>query len=475
MTDPLLSVSDLSVTIPTGEGRIAAVDGVSFAVDREETLCLVGESGAGKTVLCETITGLLDARDAEVEGTIAFDGVDLTDLSERRLRSYRGSRIGHVFQNPQGALDPVYTVGRQVAEAVRNGTDRSKSAARERAIELLDLVELPDPAARADEYPHELSGGMKQRVALAIALAGDPDLLIADEPTTALDVTIEASVVRLLSDLQDEMGMSMLYVTHDLGIVSELADRIAVMYAGTVMETGGVFETFERPAHPYTQALLRCRPGWGEGTDSIGGSPPDPRDPPDGCRFHPRCPHAVEACTGGDQPPLYDVATGDNRASCVFHDGYRDPSVVRSAWELPQRGERSGDGANPGEGSDASSEGGRTEADPDAGNRGGGTDAATGDDGTDEVDARDGDGGADTRDEAGGDDGSDARDEAGGDDGSDTRDEAGGDDGSDTRDEADGDGGSDTRNEAGGDREVDAEDGGGGEWVDVPGDDTDDG
>jgi peptide/nickel transport system ATP-binding protein len=330
--DPLLSVSDLSVHFDAPGGRVQAVDGVSFEVDRDESLCLVGESGSGKTVSCEAITGLIDSDRADVEGTVEFDGTDLTELSGRGLREFRGSRIGHVFQNPQGALDPVYTVGRQVTEAVRNGSDRSKTEARARAIELLDMVGLPDPAARAEDYPHELSGGMKQRVTIAVALAGDPDLLIADEPTTALDVTIEASIVNLLNRLQSELGMALLYVTHDLGIVAELADRVTVLYAGKVMETGDVFEVFERPAHPYTQALLRCLPGSGGTTDPIEGTPPDPRDPPDGCRFHPRCPHAVEECAAGDQPPLHAVEDGGNRASCVYHGPYRESRTLRDAW-----------------------------------------------------------------------------------------------------------------------------------------------
>jgi peptide/nickel transport system ATP-binding protein len=341
--DPLLSVRDLRTQFHTREGIVRAVDGVSFDVHRGETVCLVGESGSGKTVCCESITGLLSTPPGEIaSGAIDFDGRDLAALSETQLREIRGDRIAHVFQNPGNALDPVYTVGAQLIEAIRLHREVSKSTARERTISLLDRVGLPKPAARIEDYPHELSGGMKQRAVIAMALSADPDLLIADEPTTALDVTIEAEILRLLKDLQRERELAILFVTHDLGVVAEIADRVVVMYAGKVMERADVYDLFERPAHPYTQALLRSLPETPGATEPIGGSPADPLRPPDGCRFHPRCPHAIADCATGDQPPPFlppDTRTGngnetgttvaDQRASCVFYDGEHDASTVR--------------------------------------------------------------------------------------------------------------------------------------------------
>ena len=324
MTEPLLSVEDLQTQFDTEDGTVRAVDGVSFDVKPGETVCLVGESGSGKTVACESITKLIPQPPGDITGgAVNFDGEDLTELSGKALRQYRGGRIGHVFQNPQGALDPVYTVGDQLIEAIRLHRDVSKSAARERAVELLDRVGIGDVSERIDDYPHQFSGGMKQRVVIAMALACDPDLLIADEPTTALDVTIQAQVLRLLDELQEERGMAMLFVTHDLGVVAEIADRVVVMYAGKVMETGDVYQVFEDPSHPYTRALLDCLPGRGRALETIGGTLPDPTDPPDGCRFHPRCPHAVAECETGDQPDFQDVG-GEHGVSCVLHDETHD-------------------------------------------------------------------------------------------------------------------------------------------------------
>ncbi|AHG03092.1 peptide ABC transporter ATP-binding protein [Halobacterium sp. DL1] len=319
MGDPLLSVRDLHIQFDTEDGTVRAVDGVSFDVEPGETVCLVGESGSGKTVACESITKLIPTPPGEITGgEVDFDGENLAALSSRELEAYRGCRIGHVFQNPQGALDPVYTVGDQLVEAIRLHRDVPKSVARERAIELLDRVGIGDVEERIDDYPHQFSGGMKQRVVIAMALACDPDLLIADEPTTALDVTIQAQVLRLLDDLQDERGMAMVFVTHDLGVVAEIADRVVVMYAGKVMETGDVYQVFENPSHPYTKALLNCLPGRGRALETIGGTLPDPTDPPEGCRFHPRCPHAEPACEEGDQPAFEDVG-GEHDVSCVLY------------------------------------------------------------------------------------------------------------------------------------------------------------
>jgi peptide/nickel transport system ATP-binding protein len=307
-TEPLLRVTDLRTQFRTDDGVVRAVDGVSFDLNAGETVCLVGESGSGKTVTAESITRLVDCPPGEISGRIEFRGEDLTAASEDRLRSLRGAEIAHVFQNPQDALNPVHTVGWQVAEVVQIHESVSRRAARKRAVDLLDRVDIPDPAATADAYPHELSGGMKQRVLVAVALAGEPDLLIADEPTTALDVTIQAQILDLIADLQAEFDMAVLFVTHDLGVVARVADRVVVLYAGKVMERAPVDRLFDAPAHPYSRALLACLPGRGESNGAIPGDLPDATDPPPGCRFASRCPFAVEDCHDGDHPPLAPVA-----------------------------------------------------------------------------------------------------------------------------------------------------------------------
>jgi peptide/nickel transport system ATP-binding protein len=329
--EPLLSVRNLETQFHTDEGVVRAVDGVSFDVHRGETVCLVGESGSGKTVTGESLTRLVRSPPGEVAGgEIYFDGRNVLEMSEAELRDLRGGRVGHIFQNPQGALNPVYTVGWQIVEAIQLHEDVSKSAARARAVDLLDRVGIPEATRRFGDYPHEFSGGMKQRVAIAMALATNPDLLVADEPTTALDVTIQNQILRLLSELQEEFDMSVLLITHDLGVVAEVADRVVVVYAGKVMERGDVFDVFERPSHPYTRALLHCLPGRGEALQGIGGRLPSATDPPPGCRFHPRCDHAVEACREGEQPPLYPlVDDGDHVVSCVHYGPSGDPTVVR--------------------------------------------------------------------------------------------------------------------------------------------------
>ena len=321
---PLLSVDDLRVTFDTDRGVVQALDGVSFDVNRGETVCLVGESGSGKTVACESLTRLVPSPPARFSGTVQFDGEELLSVANRRLNSIRGDRIAYVFQNPQDALDPVYTVGRQLVEAIRLHRDASRNDARRRAIELLDRVGIPNPAERFDEYPHEFSGGMKQRVVIAMALSCDPDLLVADEPTTALDVTTQSGILHLLKTLQTEHDMAVLFVTHDLGVVAQIADRVVVLYAGKVMERGTVFDIFDRPAHPYTSALLDSVPRRGGTPKPIGGSLPDPTDPPAGCRFHPRCPHATDECRKGAQPRIQMLEGGDHRVSCVYYDADHD-------------------------------------------------------------------------------------------------------------------------------------------------------
>ncbi|MFB6206185.1 MAG: ABC transporter ATP-binding protein [Haloglomus sp.] len=326
MAAPLLSVQDLHTRFGTPDGLVRAVDGVSFDVDRGETVCLVGESGSGKTVACESITRLLPTPPAEIEAeAIRFDGEDLSALSGEHLRSYRGDRIAHVFQNPQNALDPVYTVGQQVVEAIQIHRDLGRTKTRDRAKTLLRRVGIGAVEERFDDYPYQFSDGMKQRIVIAMALAPEPDLLIADEPTTALDVTIQKQVLSLLDELRSERGLGLLFVTHDLGVVAEIADRVVVMYAGQVMETGDVNDVLENPSHPYTRALLECLPGRGRGFETIEGTLPDPTDPPAGCRFSPRCPHAEPACETGPQPDFQtvdavsDVERRDDAS--VIHDG----------------------------------------------------------------------------------------------------------------------------------------------------------
>ncbi|WP_246999155.1 ABC transporter ATP-binding protein [Halosolutus gelatinilyticus] len=326
---PLLEVRNLHAYFRTDGEDVKAVDGISLTVDPGETVAIVGESGSGKTVTSEAITRLFASPPGYIpSGSIEINGREITELSAEELRRVRGGEVSHVFQNPQGALNPVYTVGWQIREAIRLHADVSGDEARERAVELLTRVGIPEASSRLDDYPHEFSGGMKQRVLIAIALACEPDLLIADEPTTALDVTIQAQILKLLRELQDERDMGLLFITHDLGVVAEIADRVAVMYAGKIMERGSVTDIFETPAHPYTRALLECLPGRGE-LGGIPGDLPDPRSPPPGCRFADRCPHAVEACRDGGQPPMYRVGDApDHTTSCVHFGPGRDSATV---------------------------------------------------------------------------------------------------------------------------------------------------
>jgi len=330
---PLLDVENLRTHFHTDEGTVRAVDGVSFTVNGGETVCLVGESGSGKSLTSESITRLIDIPPGEiVEGSIRFKGRDLVEAPESELRSIRGDEIAHVFQNPQDALNPVYTAGQQIAEVMKIHTDLGEDARRKRTVDLLDRAGLPNPGAVAETYPHELSGGQKQRVVIAMALAGQPDLLIADEPTTALDVTIQAQILDLFAELQDEFDMALLFVTHDLGVVAQIADRVVVMYAGKVMERGGVNEVFDAAGHPYTEGLLECLPGRGGSIRSIGGDLPSAADPPNGCRFAARCPYAVRDCEVGEQPELVPVdGDEDHVAGCLFHQ----PGYDRSRLSEP--------------------------------------------------------------------------------------------------------------------------------------------
>jgi peptide/nickel transport system ATP-binding protein len=295
-SEPLLRVEDLRVEFPSEDGVVHAVDGITYQVFPGRTLGIVGESGSGKTVSSLTALGLTRRQGARISGRILFEGQDLLTVSEDGMRAIRGNDIAMIFQDPLSALHPLYKVGRQLTEAVRAHRDVSKQQARARAIELLGLVGIPDPARRVDQYPHEFSGGMRQRVMIAMALANEPKLLFADEPTTALDVTVQAQILALMERLQRELGMAIVIITHDLGVVAEMADEIAVMYAGRIVETATAANLFASPEHPYTWGLLKSIPRLDAQRDEdlvpIPGTPPSLIHPPSGCHFHPRCPYS---------------------------------------------------------------------------------------------------------------------------------------------------------------------------------------
>jgi peptide/nickel transport system ATP-binding protein len=294
--EPLLRVEDLHVEFSTEDGVVHAVDGITYEVHRGRTLGIVGESGSGKTVASLTTLGLTRPQGARISGRILFDGHDLVALSEAELRTIRGNGIAMVFQDPLSSLHPFFKVGWQLIEAIRTHQDVSKAQARARAIELLGLVGIPDPSRSVDDYPHEFSGGMRQRAMIAMALANEPKLLIADEPTTALDVTVQAQILALLERLQRELGMAIVIITHDLGVVAEMADDIAVMYAGRIVETASAEIVFAGPEHPYTWGLLKSIPTLVGSRDEdlvpIPGTPPSLITRPSGCHFHPRCAYA---------------------------------------------------------------------------------------------------------------------------------------------------------------------------------------
>jgi peptide/nickel transport system ATP-binding protein len=317
MSDPLLSVEDLSVVFHTDRERVQAVDGVSFDVHEGETVGLVGESGSGKSVTARSILGLLEAPGEIEGGSITFRGDDLT---EDNWDDHRGD-IAIVFQDPSNSLNPVYTVGNQIREALRIHQDLRGGAAKERAIELLEEVGIPDARSRVSEYPHQLSGGMQQRVIIAIALACDPDLLVCDEPTTALDVTIQAQILDLLAELQAKEDLAMLFITHDMGVIEDATDRVNVVYAGEVVERAPTEALFENPAHPYTRALLDSIPGRtppGERLPTLPGEVPTPNGPASYCRFAPRCPNAFDDCEN-QNPAHVAVGDGDRSAACLLH------------------------------------------------------------------------------------------------------------------------------------------------------------
>jgi peptide/nickel transport system ATP-binding protein len=295
----LAEVSDLSVRFVTREATVYAVNGVSFRVRAGEVLCILGESGCGKTVTLRALMRLLPPRRTQIAGSVRVDGQDVLAMPPRTLRNLRGGLVAMVFQEPMTALDPVYTVGRQIGETLRRHTGCNRRAARARALELLELVRIPSAERRLDAYPHELSGGLRQRAMIAMALSCNPRLLLADEPTTALDATVQIQVLVLLRRLQRELGMGMIFVTHDLGVAAEIADTVAVMYAGRIIESGPVTRVLKAPEHPYTAGLLAStvhRQPRERDIDAIPGSPPDMRRLPSGCSFAPRCPRRIADC-----------------------------------------------------------------------------------------------------------------------------------------------------------------------------------
>jgi len=322
--EPLLSVEHLTTVFDSARGSVSAVNDVSFEIHAGETLGIVGESGSGKSVTALSIMRLVQAPGRIAGGRVVFKGRDLLTLDEREMQRVRGAEISLIFQEPATALNPVFRVGDQLAETLLVHGRATKREASTQAIELLRAVRIADPGARVRDYPHQLSGGMRQRVLIAMALACQPSLVIADEPTTALDVTIQAQILDLLGDMKAALDLSLLLITHDLGVIAETADRVAVMYAGRIVETGPVREIFSRPSHPYTRALLGSMPGGqpGQRLHAIEGSVPLLDDLPPGCAFNPRCPDRFEPCTTSP-PPDYPAGAAQT-AKCYLHDPQSD-------------------------------------------------------------------------------------------------------------------------------------------------------
>jgi len=332
---PLLELDALSVSLFTRRGELKAIDGLSLRVEEGETLGLVGESGCGKSMTALSIMGLLPVPPARiVGGEIRFNGRDLTKFSDRQMQAVRGKDVSIIFQDPMSSLTPVMTVGQQRAEVIPRHTDLRGKAARAKALDLLDQVKIPDARRRLDTYPHELSGGMNQRVVIAMAIACEPKLLIADEPTTALDVTIQAQILTLLREIQESAGMGMIFITHDLGVIAEIADRVVVMYAGRKAEEADVIDLFKRPMHPYTRGLIGATPKPAderrERLVEISGSVPSLADLPPGCPFANRCTEVFERCRV-EVPPLYHPE-GDHVAACFLMDREEtsDAAAVRA-------------------------------------------------------------------------------------------------------------------------------------------------
>jgi peptide/nickel transport system ATP-binding protein len=334
---PLLEIENLQVHFDTDDGVVRAVDGISYSVDRGQTLGIVGESGSGKSVSSLTVMGLSRARNARISGSIRFDGKELLNASEEDMRGLRGDDIAMIFQDPLSSLHPFYKVGAQVVEAIRTHRDVTKQQAYDRAVEMLNLVGIPEPRKRAESYPHEFSGGMRQRAMIAMALANDPKLLIADEPTTALDVTVQAQILELIERLQAEFDTAVVVITHDLGVVAEVADEIAVMYAGRIVEHADTDTIFAAPEHPYAWGLLSSIPRLDAPRDEelvpIAGRPPSLINLPSGCSFHPRCPYVKPAHMKVDPAlePLPDNSR--HRVACLL-----EPQVRRKLWRELREG-----------------------------------------------------------------------------------------------------------------------------------------
>jgi peptide/nickel transport system ATP-binding protein len=328
----LLEVNDLKTYFQTDDGIVKAVDGVSFQVEKGKTLGIVGESGSGKSVTCLTIMGLNAKKNTITSGEALFNGENLLTAGGRRLREIRGNDIAMIFQDPMTSLNPVHSIGAQLIEAVQLHKDVSKKVARARALELLKAVGIPRAERRLDDYPHQFSGGMRQRVMIAMALVNDPDLLIADEPTTALDVTTQAQIMTLINRLQEDFGSAIIVITHDLGVVAEAADDVLVMYAARIAEQAEVHKLFNRPHHPYTWGLLGSLPRLDTDVDrlvQIPGQPPSLLRPPSGCRFHPRCPYVMEKCKTVE-PPLVGISDEpDHLQACHLDEATKDREAAK--------------------------------------------------------------------------------------------------------------------------------------------------
>ncbi|MCW7942054.1 peptide ABC transporter ATPase [Streptomyces hygroscopicus] len=320
MSTPFLSVRDLRVHFSTEDGVVKAVDGLSFDLEKGKTLGIVGESGSGKSVTNMAILGLHDRRNTALDGEILLDGKELITATERELEELRGNTMSMIFQDALASLSPYHTIGAQIGETYRKHTGASKKEARERAVEMLRRVGIPQPDIRVDDYPHQFSGGMRQRAMIAMALVCDPELLIADEPTTALDVTVQAQIMDLLKDLQQEFGTAIIFITHDLGVIADIADDVLVMYGGRCVERGTKKEVLRTPQHPYTLGLLSSMPSLDGPVDvplsPIPGSPPSLLNPPSGCRFHPRCAFAEKVAGGlcSTERPTLEIVDGRGSA-----------------------------------------------------------------------------------------------------------------------------------------------------------------
>jgi len=336
--DTVLAVKNLVTSFRTDDGVVTALDGVSFQIRRGRTLGVVGESGCGKSVTSLSIMRLLPQGSGRVDaGQILFDGQDLLQIPEQEMRSLRGNRIAMIFQEPMTALNPVFTAGDQIIEVFKTHRFMDSNAARSAALKMMELVRIPDPERRLDEYPHQMSGGMKQRVMIAMALACQPALIIADEPTTALDVTIQAQILRLMKDLQSELGTSIMFITHDLGVIAEVADDVIVMYAGQVVESADVVSLFDHPRHPYTRGLLASIPDARQSREAalptIKGTVPSLKDLPQGCRFFDRCPYSQPRCLA--ESPKLVTTDNSHGVACHFAD-----DIDRGAMKpYPRRGQ----------------------------------------------------------------------------------------------------------------------------------------